>query len=619
MMAKWVWQDLSGAAVLAVLFWAGSAQALELRGQVADTQKTPLSGARIWLLQEEQVFTATSDAEGKFKIDGIEVAPSVLTVHQSGFAFGGHAGVLMNDTEIPVTLSPAATVNVQAISAPGLPTPGARIRTIVLSQGVAIPAERLAEAGFPKLRTDDEGRVAVEGLPRGAPVSLWFTHPQFADTEVVCVPGEEDEKQAVMLPGVALRGRVSCGAKSVAGAHIMVFQMKDETPRVYAETWTDPEGLYHLQTGPGDYLIDVRHKDYASPAPAAARMRDYATPVVADLEMAVPRTLQGQVLYPDGSPCIGAGLSFRQAQMGDAETFSGSEGRFRLRTGAASGVLEVHPPLGFMTESAPILTVHFKDSAKVDLPPIRLKELPVVTGTIRDADGQPASRALITSLNKDLPFWTFPDDQGRFRIQLAAAPEDGKARFQVEHADHFQRADFAATYAKLKPVEVKMKPFEPDQTQDPAKAGANKLAALTGKMAPALQCRAWIPDTPIGPEQLRNRVVIITFLAGFDRSVAGINRLDELRALHHLFKDDPGVLFLAVHDGTSEDELVQQWAKQAALPFPVGIDTEDLMTFSAYRINTIPQTVIIDKQGNLCYYQVDGRLLELIKTLRRKS
>ncbi len=605
--------------VLIGMLATGAVHALQVHGQICDMQKAPLSGARVWLLQEEQVYTATSDAQGKFAIDGINVAPSVLTVYQPGFAVGGHAGVLMTDTEVPVTLSPAATVHVQAISAPGLPAPGARVRTIILPQGVAIPVERLAEAGFPKLRTDDEGRVTVEMLPRGVPVSLWFTHAQYADTEVVCVPGEEDDRQAVMLPGVALRGRVTCSGKSVVGAHVFLFQMKAETPQIYAEAWSDPEGLYHLQAGPGEYLIEVRHKDYASPASAAARMRDYATPVVADLEMAVPHIVQGQVLLPDGSPCIGAGLSFRQAESGVVETFSGSEGRFRLRTGAPSGALEVHPPLGFMMETATVFKVLFKDGDKVDLGTIRLKELPAVTGTILDTDGKPATRALITSLNKDLPFWTFPDAEGRFRIQLAAAPEDGMARFRVEHADRFQRADFALEYANLKPVEVKMKPYTPDQTQDPAKAGTNKLAGLLGKMAPALQCRAWIPDTPIGPDQLRNKVVVITFLGGFDQSLQGINRMDELRALQHLFKDDSGILFLAVHDGTSENEFVEEWVKAAAIPFPVGVDTEDLVTFSSFRINAIPQTVIIDRQGNLCYYQVDGRLLELIQTLRRKS
>ena len=52
--------------------------------------------------------------------------------------------------------------------------------------------------------------------------------------------------------------------------------------------------------------------------------------------------------------------------------------------------------------------------------------------------------------------------------------------------------------------------------------------------------------------------------------------------------------------------------------FPVGIDNETA-SFDLYDIFSIPQIVLIDKKGVFRYYDVDGRLLELIKSLRREA
>jgi hypothetical protein len=79
------------------------------------------------------------------------------------------------------------------------------------------------------------------------------------------------------------------------------------------------------------------------------------------------------------------------------------------------------------------------------------------------------------------------------------------------------------------------------------------------------------------------------------------------------------VVFVGVHDASVEPEEVEEYLAQYRIEWPVGCDADPFKTFVTYGINFIPQTVLIDKQGILRYHDVEGRLLELIKVLRRKS
>ena len=71
-------------------------------------------------------------------------------------------------------------------------------------------------------------------------------------------------------------------------------------------------------------------------------------------------------------------------------------------------------------------------------------------------------------------------------------------------------------------------------------------------------------------------------------------------------------------DASIEPSEVARYVYQYNIKFPIGCDADPFLTFDLYNTNTIPQTVLIDKQGILRHSKVNGRILELIKDLRRR-
>jgi peroxiredoxin len=168
-----------------------------------------------------------------------------------------------------------------------------------------------------------------------------------------------------------------------------------------------------------------------------------------------------------------------------------------------------------------------------------------------------------------------------------------------------------------KPAKVKLEPFMADQSHRPATPGKNNLGPLLDKPAPEIRCSDWVNSVPLTLESLRGKVVVLTFWGGFDESPLGISRMEELRALHDLYRGVDDVAVVAVHDHSIDWSEVENYVQTLRLRFPVGRDAEPFVTFVNYNVNFIPQTVIIDKEGILRYFEVEGRIPELIKALRR--
>ncbi len=112
-------------------------------------------------------------------------------------------------------------------------------------------------------------------------------------------------------------------------------------------------------------------------------------------------------------------------------------------------------------------------------------------------------------------------------------------------------------------------------------------------------------------------VTVLIFWGGFDQTDGGINRIDQVRALQAVLTGVEDVRFLAIHDATSDGVEVEQYLKDFRVDFPVGLDAHPFVTFDRYGINFIPDTILIDKEGKVAYAEVEDRMLELIKIMRR--
>ena len=91
----------------------------------------------------------------------------------------------------------------------------------------------------------------------------------------------------------------------------------------------------------------------------------------------------------------------------------------------------------------------FAADGGVEAPPIRLAALPVISGTILDPDGQPASHVLLSTRNMDPPSWAISDETGVFHLRLARMPYAAEVTLRAEHAMRFWRADFAVDMTRL--------------------------------------------------------------------------------------------------------------------------------------------------------------------------
>lgn len=584
-----------------------------------DAEQKPVAGAAVWLVQDRVVTRAKSADDGAFRFDDVAVGPVEVVARKDGLALGGYMGFVVGDGDIVVQLAKPAELPLRILGPDYAPLAGARIRRMMINNAFHVAVEDLVDTGFPPLRSDDAGIMRITDLPEGAFLRFTVTHLAYADANVPYLPVLQTRQDIVLTPGIPLHGRVTAEGKGVARARVAVFAQTDKGDVGITEVLTDADGFYRVRIPEGEYRLAVRHPDYATPPPQRILLADAEKDYTSDLALLPPRIIAGRVVREDGEPMPGVRVAYRVENIVFEETLTQPDGAFQLKVGTQKGVVQVLAPPGFMTEELSTIAFDLEDKVYVSISPVRLVQLPEIHGRVREPDGSPAARALLSSRNLVPPYWTICDDEGRFTIRLGAMPGEGQVAFQAEHRLRFLRASFAFDPRKNDELDIALTPFDPDLAERPTEPPYNNLSYLVGKKAPEFQCDAWFNSEPLCLADLADRVVVLTFWGSFDDSPLAMNRLTELCALFDLLRDVDDVAFVAIHDASTEPNLVGQYVERLRLPFPVGCDADPFVSFVNYGINFIPQTVLIDKEGILRYHQVEGRLLECIKDLRRRG
>ncbi len=606
--------------ILFILFAGHTAFAFDVTGVVIDPAGKPVSGARVWLCQDRTARHADTDAVGAFSFGDVAPRPVDLVAYKEGFSFGGQTAAVIGSGTVTLVLSEPATLTIRAKNESFEPIAGAFIRHLCISDAFNVAVSVLNADGFAPMRSDADGRLTIPALPKDGHIRFVVGHRDYADSSVAYLPVSDKEQTILLYPGVKLRGRVTADkGNGVPHACVTVLRVGAGAQRVAAEALTDPDGYYHVTVVQDDYFVAVAHPDFASPRSVGIGVGNDEKKNVVDLVLESPRVITGVLDYPDGKPCQGAPVSYWIEKESYTETLTQQDGRFELRTPRAEGHLRIVSPDGFETEHRGDIKIAAENPAKLALEPIKLRALPVIEGTIVGPDGQPESRVLIATRGIDPPMWALPSDDGRFRIVLRQAPPERVVAFRAEHAQRFLRADFQAPLDDPKPLRVTLEPFEPDIKRPDAPPGDNAFKDMLDQSAPEITCDAWFNTTPLTLESFNGKVLILLFWGGFDERSTGRSTIEELRALHVLLKDDPETAFLGIHDGGKEPAEVQRYVKEYGIEFPVGRDAEPFQTFGKYGIHYIPQIVLIDKHGILRHVSVEGRLLELIKSLRREG
>lgn len=590
-----------------------------ISGKVSGVDGTPIKDALVLICQDRRARDVVTGKDGAFRFDGMNVGVIELVAYHPQYAVDGRTMVPIDDMEVNLVLSRPASIFIRVINKDFMVVPGARITSMAVNDRFVVSVEDIADKGFPLLRSDDEGLLDIACIPEGGFIRMTLAHHEYACSDVAYLPVEERRRDIVLYPGALLRGRVTADKEPVENARVSVFQRGVGGQRKFAEALTDPEGFYHLRAPEDQYLIAVRHPDFASPTPRVVDMKDVETPAVADIELKPPFIIRGSVVLPDGKPCPGARVLFRIEDTIFEDTFSDSGGDFVLRSGSADGVLRVIPPPGYMTKILAEIPVAMGEVHEVTLDPIGLEELPVVRGRARLPGDIPAERLYVRSLDLPDPFHILTNAEGAFEIRFFYQPDQKQVTFRVEHPFRFLRRDFVINLEAPGEVEVLLEEFEPRLDRPPHQPGRNNLEPLLGKPAPAIQCAEWFNAQPLTLNGLKGKIIVLTMWGGFDTSRFAMNRLAELRLLHDLYGTQGDVAVISVHDASSEPDEIAEYLARYEITFPVGRDADPFVTFNNYSVNAIPQTVLIDKEGVLQYAETEGRILELIKALRRRS
>ncbi len=596
--------------------------AVEVRGRVLDPDGNPVGGAEVWLTRERIVSTATTDDAGAFEFLNVRAGWLSVTARKEGFALTGLTGHVYDDLAVDLHLAMPDTVRIRVIDHAGKPLEGARVKHLVVGGAFEVHVSDLAQHGFPSIRSDEDGAVAIPGMPEGSYVTVTLEHRNFCDlTLPFLVPGEH-QHPAQLYPGQVLRGRISApDSPGTAHARVLLFQEPQEGQRMLLyDVLADAEGYYRTMVTPGSYIIEAHHPDHPMPKPETVRLADSLEDTVMDFALSKAHTVEGTVVGPEAAPMPGVLVQYIIDNFTQDEAFTDRNGAFRLTVSAGSGRVRVVPPRGYMTAETLDVVVHMEAVEHTRISAIALEALPVLRGRIVNADDEPQAAVLVRTMNLNAPLFALSDDAGVFEIPLEAMPDEEAVELRAEHTLRFLRRDFTIGLREQEgEVIVRLRRFEPDLRPDEPGNAPNDLSRLAGKPAPPLTCRAWINAEEITLEDLKGSVVVLFLWAGFDPFGINAATIAELTLLHQALAgaaDD--VAFVGVHDDSDPPAAVRRYVAEYGIEFPVGVDASPMITLNRYDTRVLPQVVLLDKRGVVRSFDVENRLPELIKDLRRR-
>lgn len=605
---------------LIAIFAAGIASAHTLSGVVLSPEQTPVSNARVWLIVARAPSTATSDDTGRFAFADVPTGSVQLVALKEGFALGGISGQCIADTQVEIKLSPPTDTQLRVIDTRFEPIEGASLLRLELPGQFNVFVQDLTALGFPSIRSDAEGFLALPPLPLDSFVDVSIGHPAYADGTLPALPTGEDID--VPLPdGIPLAGRITDNeGAGLNRARVSVYRPREiGGPLLATEVLTGADGFYSTRVPPGKYFVAAQHPQHAMPLPKPVLADEFSGQAVLDLAMPPTHRLYGRALDNSDKAVPLAIFAYRANEYFVAETVSDAQGQFELLVPPGEGALHVHPPRRMTTET-PRIYLRIGETPDAELEAVRFFALPELRGQIVTREDAAPGQVLITSLNLEPALVVTPDAEGKFVLALDAVPDE-PLRFRAEHALRFQRRDFDIDPAKLNLPEVRLRDFKPEAPRIDGR-WPNNLIDLVDKPAPEVVCRAWLnlpaDQSTLRVSDLRGKVVVLFLWAGFDRSPRSMQRLAEMVAAHSLYKETSDVAIVSIHDAAASPEAIAGYVQELGVPFPVGHDVESSDTFTAYKTGYVPQTVFIDKKGVVRYYTGEQKLLEVIKLLRRE-
>jgi hypothetical protein len=391
------------------------AKTVELKGTVVDAAGAPLKAVRLWLWQDHETQRTESLPDGTFAFPKALPQPAGLVAFRDDLAIGGMKVPVPAFEPVKLTLTEKDSLAIKTVNASFDPVVGARIKALLVNDAFSVPVDDLTPEGFPSFRSDDNGLLVFNNLPKSGHVRLMAAHREFADTSVAYLPIGGKPLPVVLYAGVRLRGRVTSHDNKGAARARLTLVRKASGAQDVAEFVTDPEGFYNVMVRADEYYVAVRHPNFSSPKPSLFVPSDQEDGNVLDLALLPPHIIQGTVVLPDGKACPGTPVSYFIDRVLYQETLTQHDGSFSLNVPDGPGQIHVLPPNGLMTETLNDIPVD-KPQPQMQLAPIKLKSLPLIEGICQNNDGAPLPNTLISSLDLKPAAWAIAGPDGRFKF-----------------------------------------------------------------------------------------------------------------------------------------------------------------------------------------------------------
>lgn len=507
----------------------------------------------------------------------------------------------------------------------------------------------MRQLGIECAPSDEQGRLTLPPLAEGELITATIDHPDYAPAAVTDAAIRTGVVGQVTLePGVRLTLRVAPAEGTDTIEHVRIDLWHEPMDHPSTIMWHElpigRDGTTSLTIAPGDYkFLRLRH-DNRLLTPRLYGMADGQHLRIADgennnLSFVFHRQVEGRGRVvdadtgrplediwvnsetPNGGPS--AGILARRAWTTSGYTQTDKDGQYKLRF--ALGVARVECEVNGYVSEKPFLEFSVNADGPPTIPDIRLRALPRIKGTVRDADGKPVPRAVVRYRGLRLR-WIQPvatDDNGRFALPPATAPIDEKTgeRKLVHPLVAFDPYRPLAARADVRvdrsdEVQLTLEPQVParllaDFTDEmnewergnasAERTGRETEISLGGQPAPEIDAARWLniarPDLTLA--DLRGRYVLLDFWF----TTCGPCHADfpSVTLVHELFKDK--VTVIAVHDNSSSPEAVRAHIEKLGLPFPIAVDHPDGRTIARYQQHGIatgfPDYVLISPEGKV--------------------
>lgn len=335
----------------------------------------------------------TTDDAGRFSFDGF--APGLtLTVN---VAMDGYAGTVVSiPTSVPVTatLQPEATISGKVLVA-GQP-----------QAGIAVWSSGRSSAGVPpsSTKTAADGTYTLRHLGAGTVIVSTNTVAGMASAENKQVQVQTGQAitdvDFILTPGAIIRGTVTDAKTGQPVAKAYVHAITAPLGRPNAKQ-TDAAGKYELRVRPGKYRVQCTQLAGGPMMMPTAQYSGLDELIVKegdviegwDLAIKLPRTVQVQVLRPDGQPATGASVINFGGLLSGLNFDLQPEGRFEATVPEPVAPGEpghyLYEPMLLVTELEHNLAAYVNLQTAPETLKINLQPAATVTALVTDMQNQP--------------------------------------------------------------------------------------------------------------------------------------------------------------------------------------------------------------------------------------